>query len=744
MEKAKVELLAPAGNVACFKAACIAGADAVYLAGKRFGARAFAGNFDENDLWWVRRVTAALGRKMYVTLNTIVFEHEFALLQQTLDFYEALQPDALIVQDIGVAAELRRRKSKIPLHLSTQGAWFGQGGSEELQELGVSRVILPREVSLAEMVELKNLPFALETFVHGAMCYSISGRCFWSASLGSRSGNRGTCAQPCRKDYSPLDNSLSACYFSPRDLRLIEQIPQLIAAGISSLKIEGRMKSSEYVFQVVKAYRRAIDDRTGSDQHRLLDEVFSRTASTGFFFGPMASEKWRTSENTGREGVVTGHTTGRVHDGLVEIRSQEILAPGDGLFWYDKGERHGSRITWVKIDRKKPDLVWVRGLPSGLGENCEIRRSSTGEEGGWENLWNKDWERRPIDLFWSGHDGTSLAVEAVVNEHPLRLETDELLQLAINHGLEEGPLQEKFAVLGDLFKVGRQVTSLLGKRLHISSSSLKKLKRLLVENLCKLEQLPPPRGKPSIAGLILSAQEKVKPDFSKYLSTTVKSQIHLRVWNHSFPFLRDLYPDCWILPWNGDHQRAEKVVFGRVAYWLPPILNSEQFARIYSQLQAVESGEFWCLGWEAFTLAKLLPKLKFCFDWSFNICNLAALDFVRVRGLDAVLSREWKEDRMPENLVGFRSNYAWNPLVTMTRFKPAVELQQVIQNSHNDRFFQLDIGNGVTAKFLEDKPASITRRGNASIQLDIAVSPTENPVQIAKDLNRMLESFKNS
>jgi len=284
-----IELLAPAGSPASLKAACIAGADAVYLAGKRFGARAFAANFDEKSLRWARRVTQALGKKMYVTLNTIVFEHEWKLLDEALAFYESLQPDALIIQDIGVAVELKRRGSRIPLHLSTQGAWFGHGGAEELKELGISRVILPREVSADELEQLlKTAPFELEIFVHGAMCYSISGRCFWSIALGTRSGNRGTCAQPCRREYS-IDGSCGnggSCLFSPRDLRLINEVEWLKNSGVASLKIEGRMKSPEYVYQVVKAYREALDNSRNIESAK-LNEVFTRAASPGFFNGPV-------------------------------------------------------------------------------------------------------------------------------------------------------------------------------------------------------------------------------------------------------------------------------------------------------------------------------------------------------------------------------------------------------------------------------------------------------------------------
>lgn len=737
----KIELLAPAGSQACLKAACIAGADAIYLAGKRFGARAFAANFDEKGLRWARRVTQALGRKMYVTLNTIVFENEWKLLDEALSFYESLQPDALIIQDLGVAVELRRRGSRIPLHLSTQAAWFGQGGSEELKELGVTRVILPREVSAEELQHLLDTaPFELEIFVHGAMCYSISGRCFWSIALGTRSGNRGTCAQPCRREYSA--NGHGSCMFSPRDLRLINEIGRLKESGVTSLKIEGRMKSPEYVYQVVKAYREAIDHGTLPDASK-LDEVFSRAAAPGFFFGPADPGQWKTGENPGREGVVAGVTTGRTSDGLIELTITEELKPGDGLFWFKNGEQSGGRLTWVKADRKQPKSVWVRGLPVTLGANVELIRTSSGDEGTWETLWNRDWERRPVDLFWSGHEGTHLAVETIINDHPVHLETEDVLQMAMNKGLEDGPLQEKFTVLGDLFKAGRHVTKLLDKGLHIGGSALKKLKRSLVESISKLEQLPPPKGEASLAALIRSAKQGSRPDYAKHFAVASRPEIHLRVWNHSFPFLRDLPIDSWILPWNGDSYRADKVLHGKLSWWLPPVITSEHLFQLLTELEPLESGNFVCSGWEAFNLARRLPKLKFCLDWSFNICNLAALDFVRSHGLDAVFSREWREDRIPENLSGFRSTYAWNPLVSFSRFKNDLKQGAVVQNSHNDRFFVLPVGNGVTAMFLEDKPASITRRNNASLQIDIAISPEENPVQVAKDLNRMLESLKN-
>jgi len=579
-------------------------------------------------------------------------------------------------------------------------------------------------------------------FVHGAMCYSISGRCFWSIALGSRSGNRGTCAQPCRREYQLNGRPEQAtCCFSPRDLRLIGQVEQLQNSGVVSLKIEGRMKGPDYVYQTVKAYREAID-RSSSQQSVMLDEVFSRASAEGFFNGPAAPQDWRTGSNVGREGALAATTTGNSSDGLVELKIQQPLAPGDGVFWFIRGEKQGSRITWVKTDRRRPGFAMVRGLPTSLKAGTEIRRSSQGSGEDWESQWNRDWERRPVDLFWSGHDGTPLAVETVINEHPLRLETDEPLQLAMNKGLEDGPLQEKFTVLGELFKAGRHVTARLDKGLHISSSALKRLKRSLVEYICKLEQLPPPKERSGIAGMIMAASENRKPDYSRHFSAELQPQIRLRVWNQSFPFLRDINPDCWILPWQGDQSRADKVIHSKIAWWLAPVITRQHFDNIVEQLRNVESGEFLCFGWEAFDLARLLPQLKFSLDWCFNTCNLAGLDYIREHGVEPVLSREWKDELIPENLTVFRSSIAWNPLVSFSRFTSDLPSGKVIQNPHNDKFFQLPVGNGVTATFLEDIPASLTRHGNASLQIDIAISPQENPVQVAKDLNRMLTAFK--
>ena len=357
---------------------------------------------------------------------------------------------------------------------------------ELLKQLGISRVILPRETSLSTIEKLvKHSPFEIEIFVHGAMCYSISGRCFWSAALGTRSGNRGTCAQPCRKAYRDRHGN-EAFSFSPRDLRLIDHLPQLKASGIASLKIEGRMKDADYVYRVVKAYRQVLDGTARpADLEKALDETFSRAYHTGFL--NKTPTDWQTPIDPGRQTASIGRVfQTRRPDGLTEIVYERSLHPGDGLSWQNAGEREGARITCVYTSGLPPKHAFVRGLPQ-LPEGTQLSRSDTVGEQPWMTQWKRDWERITIDLFWSGHEDQPLAIETMLSGKPLRITSSESLKWSRGPGLEMGSLSERFALIGEQFRAGRQIFSALGKGLFISPSALKKLKRELLETLLEHE-----------------------------------------------------------------------------------------------------------------------------------------------------------------------------------------------------------------------------------------------------------------
>lgn len=259
----RVELLAPAGNIEGFYGAIHAGADAVYLGGSRFGARAYADNFTTQELVDCIRYAHLWGKKVYLTVNTLVKESEFADIYDYLLPYYKAGLDGVIIQDIGVLSYIREHFPSMELHVSTQMTLTGEYGAEMLENMGACRIVPARELSLSEITHIKQRTgLSIETFIHGAMCYCYSGQCLFSSILGGRSGNRGRCAQPCRLPYEvKLSHQTSGeCYpLSLKDMCTIEHIPELIEAGIDSFKIEGRMKKPEYTAGVTAIYRKYID-----------------------------------------------------------------------------------------------------------------------------------------------------------------------------------------------------------------------------------------------------------------------------------------------------------------------------------------------------------------------------------------------------------------------------------------------------------------------------------------------------
>jgi putative protease len=302
--KTKPELLIPAGDMQKLKTAIRFGADAIYLGTDDFGLRAHAGNFDLSALGRARELTKAAGVKLYLTLNASLRPDEFHTLEALLDDLKCLDLDAYIVADPGVLATIRMIDPQRPIHLSTQSNSCNPRTAEFWRGNGVSRINLARELTLTDIRSFASATdIELECFVHGAMCVAHSGRCLLSAALLGRSANRGDCAQPCRWNYSLVEETRPQENFSfeedkrgsyimnSRDLCLIDQLPELIEAGVDSLKIEGRMKSLYYVATTTRIYRDAIDRLYANPQdhdprwREELEKVSHRPYDTGFLFG---------------------------------------------------------------------------------------------------------------------------------------------------------------------------------------------------------------------------------------------------------------------------------------------------------------------------------------------------------------------------------------------------------------------------------------------------------------------------
>ena len=278
--KKKPELLAPAGNMEKCKIALLYGADAVYLGGNMFGLRAYANNFDFGEIREAVEFAHNLGKKVYVTVNIFAHNEDIEKLPEYLLQLADAGVDALLISDFGVWSIARQTVPHMPLHVSTQANTCNWAATKAWQELGAERVVLARELSIKEIAEInQKCDVELETFVHGAMCISYSGRCLLSSYLTGRDGNRGECAQVCRWKYQlveetrpdeafPIEEDERGTYImNSKDLCLIDYLPELVKAGVDSLKIEGRMKSAHYVATVVSTYRKAIDALFENPEH---------------------------------------------------------------------------------------------------------------------------------------------------------------------------------------------------------------------------------------------------------------------------------------------------------------------------------------------------------------------------------------------------------------------------------------------------------------------------------------------
>ena len=340
MRKEDIELLAPAGSYEGFEAALGAGADAVYVGGSAFGARAYAKNFEEEELLRAIDTAHVYGKKLYLTVNTLFKNREL-----TEQLYEYLLPyyreglDAVIVQDMGAFAAIREMFPGLHLHASTQMTVTGPEGMKFLEEQGAARVVTARELSLEEIQRMHEAsPIEIESFIHGALCYSYSGQCLMSSSLGG-SGNRGRCAQPCRLPYETAlcgkryDGKKDLCPLSLKDISTIEILPQILDAGVTSLKIEGRMKQPGYTAGVTSVYRKYLDRlfEKGADHYRVeekdkkyLLDLFNRGGSCRGYYEQQNGPSMMAFTNEKK----TGDVTVSLKKKKEKIQGNLILFPG--------------------------------------------------------------------------------------------------------------------------------------------------------------------------------------------------------------------------------------------------------------------------------------------------------------------------------------------------------------------------------------------------------------------------------
>lgn len=373
----KIEILAPAGGFDSVISAVRSGADAVYLGEKSFSARASAQNFDDEELKKAVAYCHIHGVKVYVTINTLIFDDEFTKLKKAIISAAEADVDALIVQNQGVARLAKMLVPDLPLHASTQMSVHTASGVRALYEMGFKRVVLSREMSREEIKKAAEVPVELEVFVHGALCMCVSGQCYFSAMLGSRSGNRGACAQTCRLPFSVGKNK-NGYALSLKDNSLVNYISDLEEIGVVSAKIEGRMKRPEYVSAAVRACKEQRDNGFVSDEtSRILRGVFSRTGFTdGYYKGKTGREMFGTRT---RDDVVSADE--KLFSSIRQSYKDEVQnVEIDGKFTAEIGKSPLLEVTdGTHTVVKSADIICEVAQKIPLdAEKCRIQLTKTG------------------------------------------------------------------------------------------------------------------------------------------------------------------------------------------------------------------------------------------------------------------------------------------------------------------------------------------------------------------------------
>jgi U32 family peptidase len=394
-----VELLAPAGDLEILKAAVLNGANAVYIGGKEFSARQYASNFEREDVIEAVRFCHAYNAKVYVTLNTLLDNSELKGALEYASFLYSIGVDAIIIQDIGFLKVLRESLPEFEVHGSTQMTAHNLDAVNLLYKMGLKRIVLSRELSLDEIKYIKeNTEAEIEVFIHGALCISFSGQCLFSSMIGGRSGNRGRCAQPCRKEYT-LNNGRQTHHLSPKDLSTLDFIRKLADIGVDSLKIEGRMKKPEYVVTVVSSYNKALGNNLTEKDKDKVTQVFNRGGFTSAFMLSRQGRDMMSFERPKNWGTYLGKVTS-VKGKFASIHLEKTLNVGDGVEVFDRSM--GASVGSIKVNGKDTQRavkgqvaeIYLEGAKKGdlIYKSLDIELVKEAEE----SYKGKDIKRVPI------------------------------------------------------------------------------------------------------------------------------------------------------------------------------------------------------------------------------------------------------------------------------------------------------------------------------------------------------------
>ena len=499
----KIEVLAPAGSFEALEAGIQNGADAVYLSGEFFGARKHATNFANEELKRAVEYAHIRNVSVYVTVNILIKEVEFNFLKEYLDFLYTSDVDAVIVQDLGVARYIKTNYSDFEIHASTQMSAHSYDDVKFLSDFGFKRVVVAREMSISEISKIvKNIDIEVEVFVHGALCISYSGQCLMSSMIGGRSGNRGRCAQPCRQKYELSGSEDKAYLMSPRDLSTLDEVHRLINMGVTSLKIEGRMKKPEYAAVIVNSYKKVVD-AYNNDELKDFDykteagrqkSMFNRSFTEGFVFD---SKKIIASESPGNRGVRIGTVSSyNPKEEKLFIRLEKRLHKGDEIQIRRGTESVGARTDVFYLEGKRVNKYNVYDIISvdfkynaKVGEviyrtyDNEIMKEA-------KQSYLKEYRKSKITMNLTIKLDQQIELILIDDlNNTVTVSSENKVEKAINRPIEEDRVKKQLVKLGDSSYEASIVNIVLDEGVSLPISEINVLRRTAIEKLNELRKI---------------------------------------------------------------------------------------------------------------------------------------------------------------------------------------------------------------------------------------------------------------
>ncbi len=661
------ELLSPAGNPESLKAAVENGADAVYLGSKEFSARGHADNFDKDQLLTAIDFAHQRDVSTYITVNTLVKEQE---IEDAVEYLELLcnhGADAVIIQDMGILNILNKHLPGLPVHASTQMSIHNSAGTKLLESMGVKRAVLARELDIEEISTIRSATdIQLEVFVHGAMCICYSGRCLMSSFIGGRSGNRGYCAQPCRKEYSLERNTGNSKYLlSPRDLNLSSRLPDLISAGVDSIKIEGRMKRPEYVAVVTRTYRDILDrlssDPTAGatpDEIRRLEVIFNRGFTEGYL-NRDPGRKLMSMDAPGNRGILLGHVTGgNPGRGTITVKLDASINVGDGIVAGGKGT--SIRILWMRGHRvQSAQAGEVVTFPYGSAIATGTPVFKTFDSilvASARNTYQSVQRKVPVTVQVEAIKGQPLLVRMSDNQgNTGRSTSGNVISPARQQPLDEKALEKQVSKLGDTYFQAKAINIRMDDDIFIPLSQINSARREATEELSRL-RLAGYRRVCGSVGLQTPHPPDVK-DRRPVLSVRVARPdgVNAAVSGGATRVYVDIEGITGNEPATNtaieEAHRAGAVVFIR----LPDIVKDKEMALVTGTLDQLHGVDgILAAGPDQVSWLKEMYDLPLAVDYPANVFNTQGLDFLTALGAGSItVSPELTLDEITSISAGY-------------------------------------------------------------------------------------------